>query len=77
MLILAYAEGPSGSNDTPGARAQDKTSTSFPAFHIKQLSIQTILIFENNNQDSGLQAKMASDSQYCILRTYPMGLISA
>lgn len=57
MLILAHAEGPTNSSDTPRARGQDKMSTSFPAFLIKQLSIQAVL--ENKNQ-----AKMASDLQY-------------
>lgn len=77
MLVLAHAEEPTNSSDTAGARGQDKMSTSFPAFLIKQFSVQAILILENNDQDSGLQAKMASDAQYCILKTYLTGLISA
>lgn len=61
-LILAHAEGPTNSRDIPGVSGPDKMSTSFPAFFIKQLSIQAVLILENTNQDSSLRAKMASDS---------------
>lgn len=75
MLVQDYVEEPTNSSVKQGVRGQ--VPTSFSAFLIKELSVQAILISENENQDSGFPAKMAPRSQHGVLKAELTGGINA